>query len=173
MPENYHPQINDKTQQEQDKMACYNSTDETWDTTSENKYGYKMQDIRQTRDFIIRSKKLNLGPDQNTPLEAKPIEYQETREEEHINHPESHPRINKQNPTIIVKEAKETVCQQQPMEVHLIKHESMEESCNSFERTKVEEEDVQQKAKEIIFQQKMQEDRRIEDQLLKVRITTQ
>ena len=165
--DNHQTQVNNEAQQKQEKIVCYNPKDETWDKTSVTKYGYKMPDFNQTRDFKIMSEKLNLVPDQDTPPEAKSIENQETREEQHINHPESHPRINKPNTTNIVEEAKETVCQQQPLEVHFIKHERMEDS---FESTRVEVEDVQQNEKDILFQQKMQENKRIEDQLLKVRI---
>ena len=166
--DNHQTQVNREAQQKQDKIACYNQTNKTWDKTSETKYGYKIQDMSRTTDFRITSEKLNLVSDQDTPSEAKPIEYHETREEQHINLPESHPCINAPIPTIIVKEAKETDCQQQPMEVHLIKHERTEDL---FERTKVEVEEDQQSIKEIIFQQNLQENKRIEDQLLKVRIT--
>ena len=79
--------------------------------------------------------------------------------------------MKNQDPIIInVEEAKETACQQQ---VHLIKYQRRENNIKSFERTRGEEEESQQNAKELLFQQQILENKRIEDQLIRVRISRQ
>eukprot|EP00090_Calanus_glacialis_P002503 TRINITY_DN11877_c0_g1_i5.p1 TRINITY_DN11877_c0_g1~~TRINITY_DN11877_c0_g1_i5.p1 ORF type:complete len:540 (-),score=124.95 TRINITY_DN11877_c0_g1_i5:206-1780(-) len=111
------------------------------------------------------SENLNLVPNQKRPPQAKTIEYQQTLEEKHENILDKSPRMKNQDPIIInVEEAKETACQQQ---VHLIKYQRRENNIKSFERTRGEVEEAKQKAKELLFQEQILENKRIEDQLIK------
>ena len=145
--------------------------EETCDKTNGNGYRYDSLDMNQIRDSKIMSSNLNLVPNQKRPPQAKTIEYHQTHEKERGNILDKSSSMNNPDPIIInVEEAKETACQQQ---VQLIKYQSIENNIKSFERTRGEAEESQQKAKELLFQQQILENKRIEDQLLKVRISRQ
>ena len=162
----FQTKANDKTQHKPPKIV-----EETCDKPNGNGYNYDSQDMNQIRDSKIMSENLNLVPNQKRPPQAKTIEYQQTLEEKHENILDKSPRMKNQDPIIInVEEAKETACQQQ---VQLIKYQRRENNIKSFERTRGEAEESQQKAKELLFQQQILENKRIEDQLIKVRISRQ
>ena len=176
----FQTQANGETQQQEplkiaskDKLQCHNLSVESCDKANGNRYRYSCQDMNQPRDSMIISEELNLVPNQMRPPQAKPKECQQTPEEKHENLDRS-PRMTNPNPIIInVKEAKENACQHQPLDVQLIKYQRRENNIKLFEQTIGEVEEDQQKAKELLFQEQILENKRIEDQLIKVRISRQ
>ena len=144
-----------------EKEDCENRTEETYYKNSVTEY-----DLKQTKAISEEYTELTYQKKEVEIVKTKQTDHQQSTGLDYINFMLKPPNLIIMN----VEDDTEKVIQQEPMEVEQIQYPRLQEDFNTFKRSKHEEENPQRNTIDVLYREKLCQNKMIEDKLIKVRI---